>query len=145
MMPHDDDPTYVGASNLVDKAMSRLHDGDEDRAKAAAAHAARLGWWAAEERPYGVFVARSALFEEIADSLEDADPTEWAWRDACPAVLEGADDLQAQLLRDVLADIVDDSTSRCARLVRCGTRSGMRTWTRPTASTSGAALTRWTP
>lgn len=107
-MLHSDDPKHLAAENLVAKATSRRHDGDEIRARQAVERAAGLGWFALEEVPYAVFVAQGILFEEIVDSLESEEPSEWAWRDACLALLEDASDLEAQVLRDPLAAILDD-------------------------------------
>ncbi|MDN5767037.1 MAG: hypothetical protein L0H96_14095 [Humibacillus sp.] len=107
-LPHQHDPKYLAAENLVEKATSRLHDGDESRARRSVAQAAGLGWFDLEEVPYGVFVAQMVLFDEIVDSLETADPSEWAWRDACLALLANADDLEAAVLRDPLSSILQD-------------------------------------
>lgn len=108
LAPREDEAVFHGAENLVNKTILRLHDGDEEAARRAVAHAARLGWCADEAMAYGVIAARAELFDEITDSLEEADPTEWAWRDACLAVLEDADELQAEVLRGLLAAIVHD-------------------------------------
>lgn len=107
-LPYVQDPKYLAAENLVAKAASRLHDGEEDRARRPVEQAAGLGWFALEEVPYAVLVAQSLLFDEIVDSLEGAQPSEWAWRDACLAILEDASALEAQVLREPLAAILHD-------------------------------------
>lgn len=107
-LPQQHDPKYLAAENLVQKAASRLHDGEEDRARRAVSQAAGLGWFDLEEVHYGVYVAQMALFEEIVHSLEEEDPSEWAWRDACLALLDEADELEKQMLRDPLVDILTD-------------------------------------
>lgn len=107
-LPQMNDPKYLAAENLVAKATSRLHDGEEGRARRCVEQAAGLGWFELEEVPYAVFAAQPMLFDEIVDSLEGAQPSEWAWRDACLAILGDANELEAQVLRDPLAAILDD-------------------------------------
>lgn len=107
-LPHYDDPKLLAAENLVAKAVRRLHDGDEGRARQAVERVVGLGWFELEESPYGVFSARVVLFDEMTDALEGDDLDDWAWRDACLAMLNDADDIEAQVLRDPLAAIVND-------------------------------------
>lgn len=107
-MPYQDDPKHLGAENLVAKAVARLHEGDESRARRSADQAAALGWHELEESPYGAFAARGVLFDEITDSLEAGEPSDWAWRDACLEILGDASELETLVLCDLLVSILND-------------------------------------
>ncbi|MDN5789989.1 MAG: hypothetical protein L0H25_03870 [Micrococcales bacterium] len=96
------------ATNLLDKAIRALDDGDTDRASALVRRAAHLPFDDHEQAAPAAIAAHMELFCLITDTVEEADVDDSRWLEAAAEVLENADESARYDMRDVLTSIDHD-------------------------------------
>ena len=109
------------ATNLLDKALRALGDGDEDRARRFVERAAALPYDEHEETHPAASMAHQQLFDAVTDALEDGGDE---WLDAASGAFASAPEQAKYCMRDVLEGVLQDyelsdaEQKRLRRLVR---------------------------
>lgn len=100
--------SWAGASNLLDKAVRSLAQGDRDRCISLVDRAARLPFDDHEQAAPAALAGHMLLFSAITDVLEHSGEDDSTWADAVAAVAATSPVEVQQELRHVLAAIVQD-------------------------------------
>ena len=109
------------ATNLLDKALRALDDGDEARARRFAERAVALPFDEHEQVHPAAMTAHQQLFEAVTDAIEDGGGE---WLDAVIDTLASAPEEARYCLRDVLTAVLQDyelsdgDQRRLRRLIR---------------------------
>jgi len=109
------------ATNLLDKALRALDDGDEARARRFVDRAVALPYDEHEQVHPAAMTAHQQLFEAVTDAIEDGDDE---WLDAVIDTFASAPEEARYCLRDVLTAVLQDyelsdgDQRRLRRLIR---------------------------
>ncbi len=109
------------ATNLLNKALRALDDGDEARARRFVERAVALPYDEHEQMQPAARMAMQQLFVAVTDALEDGDDE---WLDAATDTFASAPEQARYSLRDVLRDVLqdfglsDNEQRRLRRLIR---------------------------
>ena len=93
------------ATNLLNKALRALDDGDEAKARRLVERAVALPYDEHEETHPAAMMAHQQLFGAVVDALEGGDDE---WIDAAAATMASAPEQARCCLRDVLRDVRQD-------------------------------------
>ena len=109
------------ATNLLDKALNALGDGDDARARRFVERAVALPWDEHEKVHPAAMTAHQQLFEAVTDALEDGGEE---WLDAVTDTFASAPEEARYTLRDVCTAVLQDyeltdaDQRRVRRLIR---------------------------
>lgn len=93
------------ATNLLNKALRALNDGDEAKARRLVERAVALPYDEHEDTHPAAMMAHQQLFGAVVDALEGGDDE---WIDAAAATMASAPEQARCCLRDVLRDVRQD-------------------------------------
>jgi hypothetical protein len=111
---------WVGAENLLVKAVRALKSDDLDRAAALVERATSLPFDEHEESAPAALAAHMILYSLVTDVLERSDEGDYRWLDVAIEVLDSSDEFARQDLRDVLAAVDQDYELSAAAHRRLG-------------------------
>jgi hypothetical protein len=94
-----------GATNLLEKALRALDNGDEDRARRFVERAVALPYDEHERMHPAAMMAQQQLFSAVTDALDDGGDE---WLDAVTDTFASAPEQARYTLRDVLKEVLQD-------------------------------------
>lgn len=102
------DGMWVGAENLLTKAVRALRSGDGGRAERLVSRAVALPFDDHEGSAPAAMVAHFMLFSVVTDAFEDCEEGDQRWLEPAVDLLGSVQDYGRLDLRDVLAEIDED-------------------------------------